>query len=173
MKNILLIFCFSVVVVSSFLYLALTKMSIEDLIICTSDENASKMPAPICNYYFSNFTVLADARSLDSRAGLAFAFEIPDTEKRYNVINRLLYIGSDITKASTIDGLTPINAAILLNDSDLVKFLIEKGADLDKPGTENNLNAKEFLSFLKEKDPNKNRDNVQILLDKAEYGAGN
>ncbi len=164
MKKFLFFSVFVLAISVSFIYFTLSSMGIESLILCASEAGGSKIPTPICRYYLSDLTTSNDAKNLDSRAGLAFSFEIANQDERYKIINRLLYLGSDINSPSKIDGLTPINAAILLNDADLVKFLISKGVSLEKPDIANQLNPRQFLNLLKEKDPKTNRQAIDAIF---------
>lgn len=154
-------------VVAASLFLVLSKMRPESLIICASDSGASLVPSPLCRYYFLNFTTAADARDLGARSGLSFAFEIPDRVVRDTVIDRLLFLGADVNAPSSVDGLTPINAAILLNDPSLLGFLLSKGASLGGSGSAGSASPRQFLNLLKEKDKEKDRRAVELVLDSA------
>jgi ankyrin repeat protein len=154
-------------VAAASLFLVLSKMRPESLIICASDSGGSLIPSPLCRYYFLNFTTAADAKDIDARSGLSFAFEISDRGVRDTVIDRLLFLGADVNAPSKVDGLTPINAAILLNDPSLVGFLLSKGASLGGSGLPGSVAPRQFLKLLKEKDKAKERRAVELVLDAA------
>jgi ankyrin repeat protein len=104
-------------------------MSVQELIICSTDNDSSTLPAPLCFTYFNNMTDEQHAKQLDQHAGLAYTFEIKPEQLKYKVITRLLALNVDINKPSAIDDLPPLHAAILLHDPKLVQYLLEQGAD--------------------------------------------
>ena len=162
-KVIAVIASVPVVVVLAVIF-SVSRLSIEHLIICSADSESFIIPYNVCEYYLYNHSGREDAIHLDDGAGLSYVFEIQDREEKYNIINHLISIGVDVNGVSNIDGLTPLNAAILINDSDLVKYLIEKGASLEKKDSSHQLGPKEYVEFLQSNDPDTNRSKIHETI---------
>lgn len=150
-----------------FAHVALLRMSIENLIVCAATDDAFRIPPPVCMHYLRNATDSEDADQLDARAGLAYAFSIPDIDTRRTVMMRLLEIGVDIDTPSGIDGLTPLHSAILLNDPALVRFLIDHGADAGVRDSARHLDARGYLEFLQEREGGADRSAIAAVLDQG------
>lgn len=143
---------------------AISQLSTEQLIICATTDDAFVIPKMACRFYFDKMADTSDAKQLDERAGIAFAFEIDDPAERSAIVERLIAIGADPNGVSKIDGLTPLNAAVLLNDVQLVQFLLDHGADKNKPDAANHLNAAEYVTRLQRVQPSTNRDVIAAML---------
>lgn len=143
---------------------SVSRLSIQHLIICSADSEAFTIPQSVCKYYLYNFTGEDDAHQLDDSAGLAFAYQIQNTEEKYNIINHLISVGVNINGISNIDGLTPLNAAILINDSELVKHLLDKGASPEKKDRANQLNARQYIEALQKSDLETNRKKIHQII---------
>lgn len=83
---------------------------------------------------------------------------------RYKLFEFFLSKGMDINARSNIDGLTPLHAAILMNDHELANHLLKKGADKNMTDRDNKLTANEFLDLLNHKRPDIDKKTVQQLL---------
>jgi len=150
----------------SALFISLTNSDIEDVIICASDNDAYYIPEDLCRYYLYNYRgSKEDIEYLQSRAGLGFVFGISDRSMRRDVIQFLIAKGLSVNGISNFDGLTPLHAAILLNEPDLVQLLIESGADKGKKA-ENGMDAMSFLALLEVKNPDIDRKKIRQLLSK-------
>jgi hypothetical protein len=109
---------------------AMTTFDIETLMTyATSDDNCR---IPYCNkpveYYTLHFRgTKEDVAKLEQGIGLSYVFS--DSKKRSTFLNFLLDKGVNINKVSPLDGTTPLHAAVLQNDPELVKFLLDHGAD--------------------------------------------
>jgi hypothetical protein len=122
---------FCVIAYFSVALYSLTGSGIEDIIICSSDEGeAHYIPSVLCERYLLNYRATADdVQALESNAGLSFLFGIQGDSKRYLYLDYFLSKGVSINALSNVDGLTPLHAAIVLNDVELVKYLLNKGAN--------------------------------------------
>ena len=108
---------------------SLSESTVEDIIICGTNDDTDYIPSKVCELYLFNFrTSGSDIQYLESGAGLAFLFGIKDVNKRNIFIEYFLSKGISIAALSNIEGLSPLHAAILLNDLTLVEYLIDKGA---------------------------------------------
>lgn len=133
---------------------SLSENNVEDIIICGTNDDTHYIPNKVCELYLFNFRTSGnDIQSLELGAGLAFLFGIQDINKRYIYLEHFLSKGTSIDALSNIDGLSPLHAAILLNDLKLVKYLIAKGANTSQ--TEGNYELTP-LSFLQKLGKNNN-----------------
>lgn len=141
-----------------------SRLGIEHLIICSTDSEAINIPRSVCKYYLYNFTGRDSARDLGEGAGIAYMYGIQNKKDKYRTIDRLISVGVDVNRVSNIDGLTPLNAAILLNDPELVKYLLGKGASLDKKDRANKLNAKEYIEYLQKNARRADRQKIHQII---------
>jgi hypothetical protein len=106
---------------------AMSTFNLEKLIICSTSDGAYRIPKSVCEYYTIHFRgTKEDIANLEKGIGLTFALN--DT-KNTKFINFLLEKGANINLVSPLDGTTPLHAAVLLNEPELVKFLLDHGAD--------------------------------------------
>jgi hypothetical protein len=164
MRNLVLFLTLSVAIFAGVMMYLLSMLSLSQLIICSTEGDAFAMPAGACQVYLQLATDAEDAAELSASGGLSYAFEIEDKKIRYDVLNRLTTLGIDVNSISSVDGLTPLNAAILLNDAELVGYLLNKGADPDRADSANNLDAHQYLQFLIRNDRSMDRDEVAEIL---------
>lgn len=149
----------------SILLYSLNKYDIEEIIICSLDSGSHYIPPNVCEYYLYNFRAdKKDITDLSEVSNLGFMVGIENKSKREKLLNFFISKGSDINGISNIDGLTPLHAAILINDEDLVKYLIEKGANPLKMDRDNKLTAIEYVELLIKKAPDVSRKNILIIL---------
>jgi ankyrin repeat protein len=128
---------------------SLSESNVEDIIICGTNDDTHYIPDKACELYLFNFrTSENDIQSLESGAGLAFLFGIQDINKRYVYLEHFLSKGASIDALSKVDGLSPLHAAILLNDLRLVKYLIDKGANTSQIEGNDELTPLTFLQKL-------------------------
>ena len=128
---------------------SLSESTVEDIIICGTNDDTHYIPSKVCELYLFNFrTSGSDIQYLESRAGLAFLFGIKDVNKRNIYIEHFLSKGISIDALSNIDGLSPLHAAILLNELTLVEYLIDKGASTNQAEKNNGLTPLGFLQTL-------------------------
>ncbi len=164
-KNILLIIFTVLVLIVGTGFLSMIKGDIEDIIICSTNNESHYIPSPICEYYLLNYRLTEeDIKFIESGAGLAFLFNISDNSKRHILLEYFISKGVSINKPNNIDGLTPLHAAILMSDESLVKYLIEKGADPLELDRDNKLTAMQYVELLIKKAPDVDRKNIQIIL---------
>lgn len=164
MKKIILVTIFLLFICSG-LY-SMTKGNIEDIVICTVNNESHYIPTSVCEYYLFVFRgTREDIAYLDHRSGIAFLFNIPDKDKRNKLLSYFVSKGISLNKPSSIDGYPPLHAAIINNDSWLVKYLLENGADPSRKDSNQNLTAKEFTEYLGRKNPAVDRSAIFKLFD--------
>ena len=101
---------------------------LEGLMICSTSDEAYRIPKSVCEYYTLHFRgTKDDIAQLEKGIGISFVFG--DEKKRATFLNFLLDKGANINLISPLDGMTPLHAAVFDNDPELVKFLLDRGAD--------------------------------------------
>ena len=144
---------------------SLSESNIEDIIICSTNDDTHYIPNKGCEFYLFNFrSSKNDIQYLESGSGLAFLFGIKDINKRYIYLEHFLSKGMSIDAQSNIDGLTPLHSAILLNDIKLVKYLIEKGANPMQTERNHALTPLSFLQNLNKSNNFINRAPIENFL---------
>jgi len=168
MKKILIsFFLISTTLIGSVIF-SLNNYDIEEVIICSSNNNAHYIPSNICKYYLFNYRGNKnDIAKLSKFSNLSFLIHLENIKLRNRLFDFFIKNGSDINGASNIDGLTPLHAAILVNDAELVKYLLKIGADPATIDRNNKLTAIQFLHLLINKAPEVNRKEVKLLLEKS------
>jgi len=144
---------------------SLSESNIEDIIICSTNDDTHYIPNKGCEFYLFNFrSSKNDIQYLESGSGLAFLFGIKDINKRYIYLEHFLSKGMSIDAQSNIDGLTRLHSAILLNDIKLVKYLIEKGANPMQTERNHELTPLSFLQNLNKSNNFINRAPIENFL---------
>ncbi len=165
MKRIIIsFFLISINLIGAVIF-SLNNYDIEEIIICSSNNDANYIPSNICKYYLFNYRGNKnDVTRLSKTSNLSFLINIENKELREALFDYFIEKGSDINGLSNTDGLTPLHAAILVNDSKLVKYLLHKGADPAITDRDNQLTAIQFLQLLTSKTPETNRKEIKSLL---------
>jgi hypothetical protein len=118
----------SIVVVIPLAWIGLTiymlsKMSITEIIVCTIDKDAYRIPQSICEWTLVNYRgTPEDLDDLDKNSGLSFVIE---DEK---LLRFFIAKGAPVNKRNH-QGYTPLHSAIIQNLPGSVKILVEHGAD--------------------------------------------
>ena len=149
---------------------SLSESNVEDVIICSTDNGTHYIPNKACELYLFNFRSSDDdIQYLESGAGLSFLFGIKDRNKRYIYLEHFLSNGVSIDAQSNIDGLSPLHAAILLNDLKLVEYLIGKGANTAITEKNHELTPLDFLQKLNENNNLIDRTPIKRFLTSIDY----
>jgi len=143
----------------------LETLTIEDLIICSSYDEAYYIPSSTCEYYLKNYRANEkDIKYLESGFGLGFITTIDDSEKKYRLMDFFISKGLDVNSKNKADGLTPLHSAIILNDPKLVEYLLSKKADPLQTESNYGMTAYQYVDFLISKNSKKNRSAVRKIL---------
>ncbi|XOZ33651.1 ankyrin repeat domain-containing protein [Halomonadaceae bacterium KBTZ08] len=139
---------------------------IQDVSLCVTEDDTHYIPNSVCEQYMFQFRgTPSDIEYLENGAGIAFFFGIEDQEMRRRVMSFFLENGLSINKPSAIDGLPPLHAAVLMNDPQLVEFLLEHGADPTQKDQKHDLTASRYLELLKQKNPERDWSEVAGQLE--------
>jgi len=144
---------------------SLENSRVEDVVLCSVEDNTHYIPNSFCEFYLFNFRLTKqDLGDLQSAGGIAFLFGISNQKKRYVYLDKFIDSGASVNTQSEIDGLPPLHAAILLNDQKLVEYLLSKGSDPRLLDSQLRLNAYDFVLLLKRKNDSINRIEVIRML---------
>ncbi len=144
---------------------ALETFTIDDLIVCSSYDDAYYIPSSTCEYYLKNYRANEeDIKYLESGFGLGFITAIDDSEKKYRLMDFFISKGLSVNSKSKADGLTPLHSAIILNDPKLVEYLLSKNADPLQTESNHGMTAYQYVDFLASTDSKNNRSAVKKIL---------
>lgn len=169
MKKALISFVIIFLGVSALTIYVMKALNIEELILCSSHTDAYYIPQGICKYYLVNYRANRDdIQELENGAGLGFIANDDNKDTKYMLMDYFLSKGLNINGRSKIDGLTPLHAAILLNDPELMKYLLSKGADPLQTDRDNGMTTYEYLDFLTSNNQSElfNREAIKHILSK-------
>lgn len=139
------------------------KLTLEDIIICSTDDSIHLVLKSSCRFTFDKLVTAGQVNEFNAGSGLSFAFNLSESN-RFQVLDRLLNLGVGINRPSNIDGLTPLNAAILENDDKLVRYLLKHGANTEEKNALDGNNSSEFLTELIARNPEINREAIRNLI---------
>jgi len=171
MKKFLLLFILGLPLsVAGFGLFSIMNANIDDVTICAINDDSHYIPSSVCEYYLFNHRLTQeDIQYLETNSsGIAFVFGIKDQPKRDKYLRYFVKKGVSTNKLSVIDGLTPLHAAVVINDAELVKFLLENGADPMLKDSQYKLASIDFVDYLQKKNPSTDRLKVRQQL--QEYG---
>lgn len=122
-----------VFIAASLPLLSLTKMGIDQLIVCSFDNKSSYIPNEVCHYYMVNYRISEiDINEIESGPGLDFILNAENHEK-YNLASLFIERGLDVNSVNNLvePKLTSLQSAVLSNDLEKVEFLIQEGVDIN------------------------------------------
>ncbi len=147
----------------------ISEMDSETLILCASGEGGILIPSKICEYYMVNHRIIKnDIEELASGAGLIFILNGENKEKKYKIAEFFISNGLDVNGVNHYgnDNLTPLHGAVLINDAELVNFLLKHGADISIRPPSINMTPLELARLLQENEPSVDRSKIiQALID--------
>jgi hypothetical protein len=155
--------------------------NVADLVLCSADRGGIYIPDSACFWYLTSYRNDAeDLDQLSKSGGISFILGVYQPSKQGGNISeftdsnqRILKIadyfidkGIAINRIDEIDGLTPLHKEILANNPKLVKYLIDKGADLSIKERNSDLTPLQFAKVLADKNKDIDRSEVISLLEK-------
>ncbi len=133
-------------------------------------EPAPVAPKPFCERDFADVAAReADIAALENAGGLVHILKRRPSEPPYECARVYLARGLDVNAigAQSEDGLTALHYAVKRNNTDMVAFVIEQGADLNKRATEQDLKPMGYAINLAFNDTRIDRNRVIAMLDEA------
>jgi len=113
----------------------MSQQSIEDLMLCTTQDNAIRIPKFMCNTYLLHFRgSQAEIRKMEQTMGLPL--EIDDEKQLFKYLDFLIGKGYNINQVSPLTGFTALHTAVLQIKPEVVSYLLEHGADPNIPSGE-------------------------------------
>lgn len=110
----------------------MSQMGIEHLISCSLNERGTRIPNSLCKYYLVNYRATTnDINRLKNGAGLDYIIN-GDNQKKYDIAKFFISKGLSVDSINHYSKkeVTPLVAAVLYNDVELVRFLIIQGANI-------------------------------------------
>ena len=153
-------------VLLALVYYDMTKMAIEDLILCSANEGGIRIPSELCRYYMLNHRIdNKDIKQLGKGAGLDYILNLQSPDK-YEIAKVFIAKGLDINGINHYNNkdITPLHASVLYNDLPRVKFLIEQGADIEIRSQGYGMTALELAKKLHNEQGKENRDEMIKVL---------
>ncbi len=144
----------------------MSKMDVDVLILCSSNEGGIRIPSSLCEYYMLNHRMNEeDIKQLSDGAGLEFILNLQSPGK-YEMANTFISKGLDINGINHYSDkdVTPLHASVLYNDVERVKFLIEHGADIEIRSKGYGMTALELARRLHEEQGSENRTEIINML---------
>lgn len=141
-------------------------MDIEELVLCSADQGEIRIPSHICDYYMTHYRMTkTDISALASGAGLDYVLNAnmhqPD---KFKTAKTFILHGLDIDGLNHYGNLetTPLHAAVIYNDPERVKFLINNGAD--STIINNSMTALDLAKKLHTSNSSQDRDEIITFL---------
>jgi hypothetical protein len=156
-KKLIVVFLLAIVIgVPSIGWYMFKNMPIEHLVTCSVEKDG------ICIWFLKNFRgSVEDLDQLTLNGGFNFIFAgyngaISSQTQNISLYDQrtetladfFLNKGLDINAASPIDGLTPLHSAVVLNQPEVVKYLLSHGADKSVRDNKFKLTAVELANKL-------------------------
>ncbi|MFN3882356.1 MAG: hypothetical protein ACK4L8_13115 [Nitrincola lacisaponensis] len=157
--------------VSSIIFYAISQMSIQHLILCSSNESGTRIPSGLCNYYMLNFRANeSDINDLSSGAGLDYILNLEGPNK-YKIAEIFISRGLDVNGVNHFSNMdvTPLHASVLYNDVERVVFLIKQGADVNIRSEGYEMTALELAEKLHEDNDKEDRSEIIRILSSVSH----
>lgn len=153
------------VAMAALMVVSLQRSSMLEVIICSTDNTVMYIPSSLCKSYLYNFRGNSDdIAELKITTGITIAFDIRDQTQRKQLFEFLLNQGLEVNTPNTQNGLYPLQAAILRNDLDAVKLLLDHGANPALKNKRRGLDSLEFMHQLIQRKPEINRKPIERIL---------
>lgn len=149
----------------------MSKMDIEDLILCSVNEGGIRIPGKLCQHYMLNHRIdEKDIKKLSKGAGLDYILNL-QTPDKYEIAKVFIAKGLDINGINHYNDkdITPLHASVLYNDLERVKFLLTQGANIRIRSKGYGMTALELAKRLHDEHGKENRDEMIKVL----FSAGN
>ncbi|EGQ8960083.1 TPA: hypothetical protein KD853_002682 [Vibrio parahaemolyticus] len=127
----------------------------ERLVLCALGSNIVLFNYRSCLSYIETFNLNESyIDSINSELGIMTILN-SEHENKFKVANVLLQQGADINSINTLDGLSlpPLHSAVLSDDDESFKYLIDNGANVETLSSQSNESLYDFTNKLLKKNP--------------------
>lgn len=158
-------FLFIVLGVSAWGYIAMkTLTQLEPLLVCSQGRD-ELVPKALCQFYLSNYwSSPQDIAELNQNTGVVWALNAKTENDRKKILAVMLRKGVDINAIDNPSGITALHAAVLENNLEAVKLLIENGANTKTPDEKHQKTPLDFALDLKGKPNQPERQKIIEIL---------
>ncbi|AHI99188.1 hypothetical protein CGI83_07255 [Vibrio parahaemolyticus] len=154
------------VVVATTITLFASSVDDERLVLCALGSNIVLFNYRSCLSYIETVNLNESyIDSINSELGI-MAILNSEHENKFKVANVLLQQGAGINSINTLDGLSlpPLHSAVLSDDGESFKYLIDNGANVETLSSQSNENLYDFTNKLLKKNPTPARANMLAFL---------
>lgn len=147
----------------SLTWYSLARMEVSTLAICAEGEGGILIPSDVCHLYLKNFRLKPeDIASLEREGGLDVILN-GNSHRKYHIAELLIHNGLDIDSPNIYsrNRLTPLQSAVLYQDLERVKFLVQHNASVRAVNPNTNLSALDMALQTAEESPS--AENTEIL----------
>jgi len=144
----------------------MSSMDIDELVLCSANEGGIKIPSRLCTHYMTNYRIDEDdIEQLSKGAGLEFILNLENPEK-YKMAEIFISRGLDVNSINHYNDkdITPLHAAVLYNDLERVRFLINQGANINIESKGYGMTALELARKLHKEHGKENRSEIVKIL---------
>ncbi|MBL1274936.1 MAG: hypothetical protein COB30_002500 [Ectothiorhodospiraceae bacterium] len=111
----------------------MVQMKIEYLILCSANQEGTRIPSSLCYYYMVNYRINEKSiKALSEGAGLDYILS-GENIKKYDIAKAFLERGLDVNGISHYHGMTPLQASVLGDDVQNDKKLGRKRPSFKNP----------------------------------------
>ncbi|WP_077528793.1 ankyrin repeat domain-containing protein [Vreelandella utahensis] len=132
---------------------------------CAIGDSGTRIPQFACRWYLEHQLTSAKANGdAQSVLHLAIGAYPTDPEQAQKIMELALSEGAQINGFSPVTGYPPLHEAVLLNEPRLAEFLLQRGADPEIEDQNKGMTARELLSAIEERNPEKDLSRMVTLL---------
>lgn len=146
-------------------FYTLQTRSVETNASCAIGDSGTQTPRFACRWYLRHQLSNAPDSSEAQRAfHMAIGAYPTDKEGALEIAELALSEGARINGHSPFSGYPPLHEAILLNEPQLVEFMLRKGADPQLENQNKGLTAAALLEALEQRNPNEDFSGIRSRL---------
>jgi len=132
---------------------------------CAIGDSGTHIPQFACRWYLEHqLTDERESGDAQSVLHLAIGAYPTDPEQAQEIMELALSEGAQINGFSPVTGYSPLHEAVLLNEPRLAEFLLQRGADPEIEDQNKEVTARELLSAIEERNPEKDLARMKTLL---------
>lgn len=151
--------------ISAWGYVAIkTLTQLKPLLVCSQGRD-ELVPKTLCQFYMSNYwSSPQDIAELNQNTGVVWALNAKSESDRKKILAVMLRKGVNINAIDSPSGITALHAAVLENNLEAVKLLIENGANTNATDEKHQKTPLDFALDLKGKPNQPERQKIIEIL---------